>query len=81
MGPDEQHSHTGQPPKQEEPGMPQPLLFLPSQDVYEGSADSLHPVTVVWREAANKDITQPSNLTGRCSYLKLKPWEISAYYR
>lgn len=62
--------------------MPQPLLFLPPQDVYEeGSADSLHPVTLVWGEAANKDTTQPSNLTGRCSYLKLKPWEISAYYR
>lgn len=69
------------PPEQEEPGMPQPLLFLP-QDVYEeGGADSLHPVTAVWGEADNKDITQPSNLTGSCSFLKPKPWEISAYYR
>lgn len=65
-------------PEQRGPGMPQPRPFLP-QDACEGRRCQQPPGTVAWGEAANKDVTQLSNFTGSCSYLKPKPWEVSAY--
>lgn len=66
------------PPEQRGPGMPQPLPFLP-HDAREGRRCQQPPGTVAWGEAANKDVTQLSNFTGSCSYLKPKPREVSAY--